>query len=469
MEITEFRIEPAESTVSLSGYLRRPDSRFAAGLSHAAIESLMLGFLLRGTLCESERDLLPLLVPAPKRLMLVYGSNDLGATGQPHLVRQACESNGARPVGAIFTDHIAADFKDGLDGCRMHSAPVGYADGLPLNLAMTEPDRYDRDDEVYAAFANLVNRFRQALASAETAAQRLREKLEVNYPVLVINRASGRIMAVNPPGRDLFAQFDTDFVDREYSSIAPKLVELATSRPMRMSNIAIDDFRLAVIELMPSPKQTTDLGPDRFFSEFFVHTMRNKIAAVTAAASHMESYRGHLATEVIEELTGIILNEAGELNRHLERMRLLVSADHLSCRTVRLFEEVDGAVAKTGTYLGIGLQSIIDENAETTTIQAPLGAIENLVEAALMAHLTPAPQDRATEVRLSIEGDSAHIDLTSRISGQARTGVSGKWQAYVRRLCEALGYSCQITADTDDRLDTRITLPEATKGKHHDR
>jgi hypothetical protein len=469
LEITEFRIEPAESTVSLSGYLRRPESRFGPGLSQAAIESLMLGFLLRGKLCESERDLLPLLVPAPKRLVLVHGSSDLGSTGQPHLIKQACESNGARPIGAIFTDHISAKSKDGREACRMHSAPVGYADGLPLTLIMTEPDRYDRDDEVYTAFAHLVNRFRQALASAESAAQRLKSMLEADHPVLVINRASGRVLAVNGAGLDLFAQFDTDFVDREYSSIAPKLVELATSRPMRMSNIAVDDFRLAVVELMPSPKRTTDLGPDRFFSEFFVHTMRNKIAAVTAAASHMESYRGHLATEVIEELTGIILNEAGELNRHLERMRLLVSADHLPRRTVRLFEEVDGAVAKTGGYFGVGLQSIIDEAAETATVQAPRGAIENLVEAALMAHLTPAPHDRAPEVRLSVDEDSARIDLTSRISGQARTGVSGKWQAYVRRLCDALGYSCQITSDTDDLLETRITLPETTKGRHHDR
>ena len=119
--------------------------------------------------------------------------------------------------------------------------------------------------------------------------------------------------------------------------------------------------------------------------------------------------------------------------------------------------------------MNVTLKNTGDSHSEAVIVPAPQGAIEKLVEAALSAHLAPAPRERVTEVSLSTEPDAACIYLSSTIPDQSRSGLDREWLAFTQRLCTILGYEHQTITDTEDRIDTRIILPQETKGTHYDR
>ena len=465
MESTEFRIEPTESFVSGTGRFDRVATRYTLGVSHAGVESLLLGFLLRGSLTPSERDLLSVLVPSPYRLFLITEERDLAQSAPPALVERLCELNGSRPRGAIFTDQIDTGVSGEWDTCLMHSAPVGMVGDSELTLAMTEPGRLDNEELSYALFAQVVDRFRDALRSSETAVRRLRERVNPGYPVLVVNRASGRVVFINEHGLKSVEPTFADALDREYSCVAPRLAELAASRPVRMSNVSVQDFRLAIVEVMPPRQEAPAIPPDRFFTDFFVHSMRNKLTAITAAAGHIESYHSELSATDLEELVGIIHNQAEELQYHIQRMDLLQSGAAHSHRLNSLRDEVKTAIER----IRIRREVEIEETGDWEHIvKAPRGAIECLLEAVLMSHLGASPKNRELAMSITPGIETAEVTVRScGVTGSA-AGYDKDWHAFAERLCDTLPFSIETDSGTVGEIRSTLTIPLATKGTRND-
>ena len=464
MSHTEFQTESYTQIKPDQDQLRQDVCDLAGEKAQAAIESVLLGLHFRSWLTDSERRLLELLVSPPAALFLARDGRCLGPLEATDLVAERFHNSPVTSSHAIFTDHHQPDTASEIGPSRIHTAIVGEIDGTKLVLGLVEPDRSTPLTIWGDCFAPLVERFRRAMAAAAGAARLVSVPLGGSDPVLVVHRTSGRVLMITQAAADLFRLDVRSLVDLEYSSLAGRLGAFTVDHRLRVENLAFQDIPLSIVSILPKRRQPASFSDDRLFSDFFVHTVRNKIASITTASSHLATLATEDSLSEVNELATMIQREAAELDRHLERWCLLATPDTLPSQAGLVKEALAAAVGRIQERYGFAPEVDGGVSGSSLAAQSPPAAMEHLIEAVLHSQLVPSRPPGITRVSLTEDRPVAYLKVeTSSPAVTRRTRVSSPWQSYACRLAETLGFSCSYEKSGTNGVTTVISIPREGK------
>jgi len=434
--------------------------------SQASILSLLLGLHLRGWLTAGDRRLLDLLVFPPSRTFLLLGERYLHPEQAGNLPSNPMPTGPAIGTKAFFTHRWQPDQSDGTGARRLHTAGIGCLGEQNLVLGVIEPEPAMGPQEPEDRFGKLVAQFRQALIEAAVIAHSLRDSLTKIEPWMLVNRASGRVIAAAHETCELLGRDDRSIIDQEYSSLSPLLSRSITGRGLHLENLVVQDMHLARITILPEQPNKPGIPgtKDLFFSEFIIHDMRNKLSAITTASSHLETLAREGDQSDERELAAIIQDQAAELDRQIERFQLLIDYDQLPHKSTSISREIANAVSQIEDHYGISIEVRPPADKTDKTIKAPVRALAVLLNAVLRSHRDRARSSGTTSITLSEKPKAIEIHLSSSFTIDHRAAqFSRLWKSFSSRLAETMGYTCRHQKQNGTCLSTTITISKNRK------
>jgi len=454
---TEFQPEPFVGASFGRLTTTLPDFECFYGPSAVSLEALLLGLHFRDWLTESERTVLQQFAPRSGRIILFAGEEILNPHAADELPENIPSAVSGQHSDAIFTHHCR------MSGCEItravvHTARIGTLRGRDLTLAICEPERDLDGARRIEASDSLLSRFRTAFRQASETAAGLQSRLPTDTPYLAVNRASGRILTASDDLVRLLGSARKAILDAEYSSMSEHLRRLMATRGLHMDNFSSGEIHLAVISVLPERrKKKTALG-DPILSEFFIHAARNKLAAITAASSHLADLYGGGGPADGNELTMVLASEAVELGGLIDGLDLLYGGGQ-PCRPLAVIDEITTAARLTAERLERRIEIRTPLNPIHATLTAPDSALRVLTASALRS-LDGEPEDATTTITFTPEDSNLTVALTTRAAdGRRSIRARQSWLDCTARLAEVLGVACSHHRDDDSCFETTLTIP----------
>lgn len=436
-----FQIEPTRFQSELDIGATGLPKQFSTDRLQPGINSLVLAMRFRDCLSEQEQNLLDLLAPDRTISFLIKGERFLHPAGVPLFPLEMIESMGLTGGNAILSLRYRPQVASDIDCYRLRAARISTPDQAPLILGMLgpEPTVNSGSDEDY--FAHLASVFRQAWQTTSDLASLIAPKLGANYPTMVINRSAGRPLAANRPFSKLVGLSQDQLINKEYSELAVGLSEPVKKNRLTMENISTDGLDLCVTSLQPAQTRPVESSDDGQLTGFLVHAMRNKLAAIIAASSHMRSLFKEQESGDTHELTDIILEEAAKMDRHLNLLDLIANYSRYNSRPTSISEELNRTTTMiTGRYSG-NLNINIAADSAGATINVPAESLSLLFDAILSAHLVGTRSDDCTSITLTNYKNKVCLRIVSTHGDAAsRTVLDKNWQHVAVRLATLLNF-----------------------------
>jgi K+-sensing histidine kinase KdpD len=176
--------------------------------------------------------------------------------------------------------------------------------------------------------------------------------------------------------------------------------------------------------------------------------MRNKLAGITAAASHLSSLAEEVdATEEIE-LSEIILGEASRLDRELDRLLTLFAYPRLSRNEVSISNSLEKAVKLVSDRVSGKGEIEIGKSSCDRTLDCPLPALSLLIESVLLSHLDQRRSHSRTKVSLKPEADHTILRIrTVMAESDPELSLVRIWKTCADQLAGLM--TCRLSQERD--------------------
>lgn len=434
---------------------------FDWGITHqsqAPLQSMLLGLHFRHHLTTCEKDLLQLLIHESTAIFLRLGEEYIHIGDACDVPVDAVPTTQVIGTDAIFTHRCRPNQTDMTGARLLHTVRIGQIDEQDVMLGISEPDTGSDNDTAQIHLTTLVDRFRQALSDAGTVAQHIKTRIPQSGTWLLVNRASGRVLAAGHQTSVLLGYSETDLIGQEYSALAESLSRTAIKRGIQLNNFEICEQHLTIVTILPARSTSSPQESKPFFSKFFAHMMRNKLSAIATASSHLESLAIERKQAEEAELAAIIQDQADELDRQIERFRVLLDYDRLQPRTTMIGEMIKNTVShfdKTGTYR---LEIIIPAERKATALNIPPQAGDVLLEAIILGQRGYETNLGQTQITVSTTSQPLSIEVTTSLSNeQAPAQFKSGWRDYVQRLASGMNLVCKYHNPDENTLTTVIT------------
>ncbi len=421
------------------------------------LQSMLLGLHFRHWLTSSEKDMLPMLVQRSTKVFLRLGDRYIHTDDAHEGPMDAVPTAQVTGTDATFTHRWRPDPTDMTDARLLHTTRIGRIDGRDLMLGIDQPDIFVDGGFAPSHLSELVEGFKTALTEANAIARQLRPRLPKSGAWLLINRASGRVLAAGRRGGALLETAEADLIGREYSSLADSIAKIVIERGIQLDNLEIREQHLTIVTILQEPSTPAKREANPFFSEFFAHMMRNKLSAIVTAASHM----GYLASERGQtderELASIIQTQSEELDRQIERFRVLLDYDQLQPRTSTVGDTIKNATGRLRES-GHETEMIISTGQAAVSLDVPSGTGDVLIEAIALSQRAPKNDSARTRIEVSSGSQPISIEITTRFSdGLPPAQFSTSWDSYIQRLAALMNLSCEDCIPDERTLKTTIT------------
>ncbi len=420
--------------------------------AQAAIESLLLALRYRDWLGDSEKNFLDLLAPPHSVTFLIRNREYLHPEDVPlfpmDLIETALDGGGQ----AIFTHRYEPQHKTDYDCYKVHTARISPMDREELILGTLGPDNLYGSPAQEDRFGWLVELFRKAWFAADEPESRIAGRLEGTDPILLINRASGRVLAANQQLAEMMATDLRSIVDTEYSEFSRQLSAKSCDMRLKLENLASDPIQLCMATVLPIVRAREEKPSDGLIADFFIHTMRNKLAGITAAASHLGSLAEEVDARDEIELSDIVLGEATQLDRELDRLLTMIAYDRLPNKDVviagSLAKAIDNVLARESARATI----ICEKASSKRVFESPPPALSLLFESALFSHLRHQRQESQT--RIVLEEDPQHTTIhlhTEMDRPNPELVLNAHWRTCALRLAVLMDCSLsqEVTAENN--------------------
>ena len=282
------------------------------------LEAVFLGLHFRDWLTDNEQARLLRLAPPAAYIVMTLGDRILFPRELPPQVLESSSPAALHGSDAIFTHRCCIHDHDLTPGV-VHTARIGAIGIRDLILSVCQQDHDGERQRQVEGFGRFITAVRTALKAASDAAIALRSRLPAENPHLLVNRASGRIVTASESICRELGSDSERLADVEYSQLAARLRDLIHTRATRMENIAVGDMHLAVVTFLPERRRKSDSG-DQVDTARLVDVMRNKVAAIVDASSHLEDLDDPGHTYDCNELATIISSHAEELTRLIDNL-----------------------------------------------------------------------------------------------------------------------------------------------------
>jgi hypothetical protein len=443
MIIKQFQAEPSVDQMERTQPVRIPQFRTSdQAISHGALAQLLLDLRLNGKLSEENEQLLESLAVDGARVFL-SGDNDIRypldsipyaiELSQPDLI--SAESLVTRK----FNDN------DNHQTIVAHSARIGAGAGQPITLGIYGSERLLNDTITINKFGQVASDCRKIHKAVSRLAEQIEPWLQSESAVVIVNRASGRVIAANNAAVSLLSATSKRLIGSEYGQIKTQLRPLLTRSRMELTNISEDDIYLTALTLRPVTARSSSVFP----GEFLIDQIRKKLSFVTTAISDIDIDRmpGDQTHAMIPE----IFSELNQLNRMLSKLDLYICYNRHPQETVDLAAELMRLcdTIKCGKGKKVKIGQLID-NAKVTL---PDSAFEFLAEAILMGHNHRSRGAAKTTLSMIRDESKGKIRISFETEferPQDRLPYENFWRSYVGGLAAKMGIEMIHNADSID-------------------
>lgn len=450
MNRSEFQTESADSigstlTIDPSGAIIRLDS------FQASLESLILGYRLRGWLTDSEKTSLDCLAPAHHICFLMKGKEYLHPVDCELFSHDTIRSSQSTPGEALFQHRWEPDSSGQRGAYSIHTAQINPYGETPITLGLLGPEADAQAIRLKERFGRLIEMARNAWKESTPALEEIRKRLGSKNPYLLINRCSGRIIHASQPALELFGWPTEKIVDREFSSARPALAKLITDHRLKMTRFEVEPYLLASVELTSS-SSTEPMGEIGLTSNL-IHKLRNKLTSILSASSYLVSGTSPPDAKEVREISQMIQSETQFADKVLARMHLLIAFNELEPTESSLSEAVQQSAHELGLETGDQFELKVDFQADDLMINAPSGALQTLMQTVILAHVELGATRASVK---STTGPDGPIIVVSSDLSHATLGSATLWSDYSLQLAELM--NIRMVSSQEPTTGTITTL-----------
>ncbi len=303
MMLTQFQDEPAPVA---TGAERLADESMNA--AHGAeLSALALGLSLRNHLTDGEKDYLDRLAPPGGLTFMVRDDSYVHPDGVELFPLEVIEAAVNLGGQAIFSHHYRPAEGDG-NTFEIHTAVVRQDESGVVVLGMFRPENILGQDGLRNEFADLTLRFRRAIDAVVPLSRRLAEVLENDAPAIVVNRLSGRVLAVNNTAGKFLKCEASAIVGLEMTEWRKMVSGVVAFRHTDMRNISQADLELSVMTFPKSGRYEPVPAPESAVS---VDETRSGLNRIIRAATEPANDNHDNTVRQPVELFGEITRQAG--------------------------------------------------------------------------------------------------------------------------------------------------------------
>jgi hypothetical protein len=278
---------------------------------------------------------------------------------------------------------------------------------------------------------------------------------------MVINRASGRVILASDAVEKALDISSNDLLGQEYRQVQHLLAGRLSGQQRSLRNVDIDGIYLCIITLTagtPAETETTQAGDS---SRFLIHGMRNKLAAVMAASSHLQDSLEGMTPENHTELTGIIEQQARAADQYLDRLTLLTGGSRHQVELTAMGNALVMAIDLVRQGFSNTADIMVEPDGCDGEINAPRSVLMYLVDAVLRSHLTGLHGRSHTHMHVQETEGTVNLYLTTQPDDAGQNmKVEPNWKCYAQQLARLMGMQVESSPTNGGAsLETIVEMP----------
>lgn len=450
---------PAVGRFALSEPLLNEQS--SARTITATVEPMFLGLLLRGWITEREQQFLDDLVPVRSLSFLISDDKYVHPAGIELFPHSLIEASIEQRNPAIFSHLCPEVTKSKRGSYRINTVIVNPDESRPIVFGVFGPEYELTTTEFEGMFLGLADRLRSGFKSARQAEALLHEKVISGKPTIIINRASGYILAANQPAVDRFGVSEQILVDQEFGATRALLPDLMIGAKRRIENITCNELSLSLISTSLRPD--SELSPAEL-TGFLTAEIESRLAMLSDSYSNSDPGIGEDQDCSLPGQESVFESIVSHIKHDLEKINLVgTTGRHDSHRTNTLWE-LDRAVDTVSKLPGCA--RVIQINNRTVNLEhrAPRKLLANLFETILMAHQADSSQAIRTDIHVLRSSGSPSVSVkvkTRTCTSPYKTQLHKQWAACAEFLARQAGVTIEHRSDNQDAsLITMINIEQ---------
>ncbi|MFQ6008029.1 MAG: hypothetical protein ACE5K8_03670, partial [Candidatus Zixiibacteriota bacterium] len=210
-------------------------SKTSSQFSRPVVESRLLGFYLRGWLTDRDKEFLDSFAPEGSLALLIRGNEYLHPEGIELFPFELIETAIKKGGDAVFTHRYQRASHDTSYHYTIYTAVIESSIPKPLVLGFFGPDDCMRLPETLNRFHELVALFREACRRQLRFAKKILQRLQSHNPTIIVNRCSGRVLALNETAAKLLQRSPRSLVDLEFGEIKTQLLSILPGHKLIMT------------------------------------------------------------------------------------------------------------------------------------------------------------------------------------------------------------------------------------------
>jgi hypothetical protein len=455
---SQFQIEPKVTSSDGPALLGRAGTADGSGRSPDDFENLLINLELHGRLSSRDIEFLDGIAPDGFITFLIHGERYVHPEDLNLFPIEVIRTTLICSEDTHFTHRYHSDNGSGAGSSAIHTGRVTEIGGQPLIVGMVGPESLGRRSDIHNRFGSLVQRWRQAATRVKEPLSSVRRALSTKQAVAVINRTTGRVMALNEPAVSLLGADSRGLTAREFTNLQSRLAPLVPDRSIAIENIACQgfDFSIMVISESVRPSSESIAHP----AQNMLKGMHNKLCCIASSARSLEEILARIPGETQSELVRIIADETTELDRQLKRLGMLLDSEPSAKSGGDAVVEVRRAAEtvrrrRRGANIDLEVGSDIDP-----MVSASSAALFYLFESILEAHAADSCKAARIAVRIGARSASGGLVVIFRTVGACSplaTQCKREHAAYARLLAAKTAITCVSNVDTAN-LEPETTL-----------
>ena len=430
--------------------------------AEACITPLLTGLLLNGAIIDAEKEFLDGLAPEGALTFLIKNETYIHPEQVPlfphDLIDCAISQGGEAMFGHRYQPRQSRSTSQEY---KIYTALINPGHEEKLVLGFFGPAHAVADPATQQRFSGLLSTFRTAYQKVSADHNQLAQLLDSNSPTLLVNRASGVILAVNQRLTDVTTEPQAG---AEFTSVKDSLALLLTGSKICMDQIELAGMSLTVVRFAPIE---TDEAAERHLSEGLINRIRASLSGITLANSLMSQPATDDTNSTASMLAGEALAEAEKIELWLQRAYLVVNFRQLPIEPCRIIPELQRSVDSPG--LGHGNFRInLDGVKRDFTTEAPADAYFHLFSTLLAAHQRACLRDGETSITLAADSGSGLEVRIITISCERAGTIEPDHKNYSQHLSRLLKVQLVGPIKTEpQQIESIITINKLSKRIGH--
>ncbi|MFH1687423.1 MAG: hypothetical protein ABIE70_07880 [bacterium] len=453
MNLTGFQDEAVVAGRRSSSW---PRTALALPTNFAALASMFLGWRLRGTLSDVDQEFLDTLAPPNWIAFLADADGYLHPQEVELFPLDSIMGTHKLGNGAVFSHRYCPDGAELERAYRIHTVLVNPDDPKSLVIGFLGPEDTSDQGRLENRFFELARGARQAYDDAEAAYARLQTNYCSADPCLIINRGSGRIMAINEAACGYLGEQAPLMIGSEVSALRSGLDAAIPTRKMQLRTLNQGLLCLVAWQWSSATLDATPVEPPGSVGRYLMKEGRQLRMLVDPG----EKRPVPLDTKV---------SPRQHLTKQLDRLERLHSVvgvllDHpeLPVSTSVLKDEILAAAGVVGDPADGSGRLHLSGPVGEVSLSAAEGAIQSLLESILLSHRFESENVLQCEISVNPlpEIGGGRISVCSRLSPSVfAQGCDLIWRDLAVKLACRMDMRLQYNQDSENnQLITDLTF-----------